>query len=138
MKFHWFDENVKLLLKWLSLINKVIPFDGNSSLWWKSITLIKVLNFKESWPLWLKLIASIKIGFLMKIHHFDEISSFWWKFVSLEKNSSHHCIIFWKFNIWLKNPSIWWKMVTMMEDHDSTQMKILMKFHYYNENILIW
>ena len=150
MEIHRFDENSsllvksvhsdeiplvwwkwkKLLWKWLTLINKVIPLIA--------IPLIKVLQLKENWSLWWKLMASIKIGYLMKIHHFDEMSSLWWKFVTLEKNSSPHCLIFWKFYILLKNSSILWKMVMLIEDHDSTQMKILMKNHDCNEYIPIW
>ena len=128
----------KTFMKMNNFDKQSYPFDCNSSLWWKFIPLIKVLQLKENWPLWWKLMASIKIGYLMKIHHFDEMSSLWWKFVTLEKNSSPHCLIFWKFYILLKNSSIWWKMVMLMEDHDSTQMKILMKIHDYNENIPIW
>ena len=128
----------KTFMKMINFDKQSYPFDCNSSLWWKFIPLIKVLQLKENWPLWWKLMASIKIGYLMKIHHFDEMSSLWWKFVTMEKNSSPHCLIFWKvlysaekfLNLmensyvdgrsWLdsdENSWLWWKYTNLVKIH---------------------
>ena len=114
-------------------------YHETSILWWKFITLIKVLQLNENWALWWKLIT------LMKNRLFDENLLFLWDIINLMKihyfgGKSHHCnkisslslLLWWKITQSDEKWLLWWKLMTKM--NSGWKYITMMKIYQFGKN----
>ena len=129
---------------------KVDPSYESSSLWWKSITVMKIKNCDEnliivmkinhcddnlSLSIFIKFVAQMKI---CQISYCDKNSSIWRKLACQKKLDwfDEHCVehlsLRWIMNYWTKtqlceeSSPLWWKWFT------------LMKHHWCSESLSVW
>ena len=128
MKIHWFDDNVAMWWKEVTLM-KPHGSDENSLMKWtiinvtKNQTVMKVYHCDENlwiwWSQWWYFINGLKLIIAMKIHQLDDNSSTRWKFLTVIK------ILNWCDDSW-----IWLKLTNLM--------KLVTKINQGDENLARW
>ena len=146
-----FDKNwvemssyqIDSLTYWI-LLYQVLHSDENLSLWWKSITEMKICHSDESFSLWWNIITQLKS------YHFDENWWLWLKFIMLLEshhfnklfstaNIFHHLdeylCLQWTFDLLKK--SYTWRILLVLKFVNQIKLTQAVKIHMFQKHMKI-